>query len=89
MLLAKGSRGGRGVSHAWLTVSGWGFYTALWQAKPSTAPLGALTSAGYLELFSHGSYLDTLRTFLLLCDPLTLARIFVSQHLYLPLFAHP
>ena len=62
-----------------------GFYTALWQAPPGAAPLGALTTAGYLELFSHGSDQDALRTFLLLGDPLTPARIFVSQHRYLPL----
>lgn len=62
-----------------------GFYTALWAALPGTAPLGALTTAGYLELFSHGSDLDALRTFLLLGDPLTPARIFATLHFYLPL----
>ncbi len=62
-----------------------GFYAALWQAPPGTALLGTLTTAGYLELFSHGSDLDTLRTFLLLGDPLTPARIFVGQYRYLPL----
>lgn len=62
-----------------------GFYRALWQAQPGTARLGALTSAGYLELFGQGSDLDALRTFVLLGDPLTPARVFPTAHRYLPL----
>ncbi len=68
-----------------------GFYQALWNAPPMTASLGQLTLAGYLELFSNGACCqDTLRTFALLGDPLTPARVkpMVSsgdQHVYLPL----
>ncbi len=56
-----------------------GFYQALWD-RPSPPPaLGTLTRAGYLELFTHGFCCqDTLRTFVLLGDPLTPARLLVD-----------
>lgn len=53
-----------------------GFYRALWSKPAGTATLGDLTLAGYRELFTRGSYCrDTLRTFALLGDPLTWARV--------------
>jgi hypothetical protein len=53
-----------------------GFYRALWAAPPGTATVGELTLAGYQELFLRGSCCqDTLRTFALLGDPLTRARV--------------
>lgn len=63
-----------------------GFYRSLWAAPPQTATLGDLTNAGYLELFAQsGCCQDTLRTFALLGDPLTPARVAPAERVYVPL----
>jgi hypothetical protein len=75
---------GLGVAHGHDALQH-GFQTALWSAPPMTARIGALTAAGYLELFTNGGCCqDTLRTFALLGDPLTPARVRTAQRLYLP-----
>lgn len=65
-----------------------GFYDALWSAPPLTAKMGALIEAGSIALLTEGSCCqDTLKTFLLLGDPLTTVRVYPSAipELYLPL----
>lgn len=54
-----------------------GFYNALWAAPPMQAPIGTLTLAGYQELYasSPGCCLEAIRTYGLLGDPLTPARV--------------
>jgi hypothetical protein len=48
----------------------------LWSRPTGTATLGKLPLAGYRELFLRGTCCqDTLRTFALLGDPLTRARV--------------
>jgi hypothetical protein len=62
-----------------------GFYRALWSTPAGTATLGELTLAGYRELFTRGSCCqDTLRTFALLGDPLTRARVQPLQRVWVP-----
>ena len=62
-----------------------GFYRALWSRPAGTATLGELTLAGYRELFMRGSCCqDTLRTFALLGDPLTRARVQPLQRVWVP-----
>lgn len=52
-----------------------GFYKALW-AAPGRANLGQLTLAGHLELFAtKGCCQESLRTFALLGDPLTVPQV--------------
>lgn len=62
-----------------------GFHTAL-RADPAASPtLGNLTLAGYATLFTQGACCqDALRTFALLGDPLTPARLSATAHTYLP-----
>jgi hypothetical protein len=64
-----------------------GFYLALWDEQAPSAALGRLALAGYAELFTRGGTCcqDTLRTFLLLGDPLTDLRMQPAERLYLPL----
>lgn len=65
-----------------------GFYNALWAAPPLTAKLGALIEAGNTELRTKGACCqDTLKTFLLLGDPLMTVRAYPNQvtELYLPI----
>lgn len=53
-----------------------GFITALWAAQPNKPQIGALTLAGYLELFTAGGRgQESLRTFALLGDPRTPAQV--------------
>ena len=62
-----------------------GFYRALWSTPAGTATLGELTLAGYRELFLRGSCCqDTLRTFALLGDPLTRARVQPLSRVWVP-----
>lgn len=65
-----------------------GFYRALW-AAPGQANLGALTMAGYLELFTAESCCqESIGTFALLGDPLTIPRVDLNvQALWAPLAA--
>lgn len=62
-----------------------GFYRALWTTTPP--PLGALTLAGYLELFNTSLCCqETAFTYALLGDPLTSPRVDLDRlSLYLPL----
>ena len=65
-----------------------GFYEALWSAPPLTAKMGALIEAGGVALLTEGACCqDTLKTFLLLGDPLTTVRVYPGAipELYLPL----
>jgi hypothetical protein len=62
-----------------------GFYRALWNRPAGTVTLGELTLAGYRELFMRGSCCqDTLRTFALLGDPLTRARVQPLSRVWMP-----
>ena len=65
-----------------------GFYKALWNAPPLTARIGALIEAGNVELLTQSACCqDTLKTFLLLGDPLMTVRVYPGAipQLYLPL----
>jgi hypothetical protein len=64
-----------------------GFYRALWAAPPQQADLGALTAAGYLELFSQADRvgIDAIQSFVLLGDPLTRARVTAAHQIYTPI----
>jgi hypothetical protein len=63
-----------------------GFYRALWDEQAPSAAVGRLTLAGYTELFTRGNCCQgTLRTFLLLGDPLTELRMHPADRIYLPL----
>ena len=65
-----------------------GFYEALWAAPPLTAKVGALIEAGNIELLTQGACCqDTLKTFLLLGDPLTTVRAYPNAipEVYLPI----
>jgi hypothetical protein len=76
---------GLGVSHGHDALQR-GFYLALWDEQAPTAALGRLALAGYVELFTQGTCCqDTLRTFLLLGDPLTEARLQRASRVHLPL----
>jgi len=64
-----------------------GFFEALWDAPTGTAPLGELVEAGYTKLLTEDTCCqDTVKTFLLLGDPLTKARATSEKvsGLYLP-----
>jgi hypothetical protein len=62
-----------------------GFHQALWKARPMQAKLGALVQAGYTYLVTQRTCCqDIARTFLLLGDPLTPARVQPLESLYLP-----
>jgi hypothetical protein len=65
-----------------------GFYRALW-AAPGRANLGALTLAGQLELFSSEACCqESISTFALLGDPLTVPRVELDTYgLWAPLAA--
>lgn len=76
---------GLGVAHGHDALQH-GFYDALWSAPPQTAPIGMLTLAGYLDLFTNGGCCqDTIRTFALLGDPAMPARVLPARRVYLPL----
>ncbi len=61
-----------------------GFHKLLWKSPPLKAKLGALTEAGYEEVFATGRNLDVNKTFALLGDPLTPARITSVDGVYMP-----
>lgn len=72
--IASWSSTGFGISYGHMALQR-GFTRALWQ-EPLRAPLGYLIDAGYYELFTtSGCCQETLRTFALLGDPLTPARV--------------
>ncbi len=75
---------GLGVAHGHDTLQR-GFYNALWAAPPLQAPIGQLTNAGSLELFTKGLCCqDTLATYALLGDPAMPARVQTALRMYLP-----
>jgi hypothetical protein len=84
---------GLGVAHGHDALQN-GFLKSFWKpastgetgkATPGSAPLGELTLMGYNELALNGGCCqDTIRTFLLLGDPLTALRMFVPKGVYLP-----
>jgi hypothetical protein len=64
-----------------------GFFEQLWQSPRGTAPLGALIEAGYTKLLLEESCCqDTMKTFLLLGDPLTKSQVSPEEihGIYLP-----
>ncbi|HEU4328750.1 MAG TPA: C25 family cysteine peptidase [Roseiflexaceae bacterium] len=63
-----------------------GFYKALWSGPPQRSPLGTLAAAGYLEVFGQADQVGVypIRTFALLGDPLTPARVAPIQPIYAP-----
>jgi hypothetical protein len=74
--LAVWGSSGSGVSHGHDYLAR-GFFNQLWSTQPGEARLGELVQAGYLSLF-QGAYAccgDSIRTYLLLGDPLTKARV--------------
>jgi hypothetical protein len=74
---------GLGVAHGHDALAR-GFSEALWSAPPMSAAVGTLANAGYLELFTKsGCCQDSLRTFALLGDPLTPARVQPARRVYL------
>ena len=65
-----------------------GFSAELWRRPASDVTLGALTAAGYRELFEHGTCCSSAaRTFVLLGDPAMKARVYARRSLYLPLIS--
>jgi len=63
-----------------------GFSQELWRHPRGTVSLGALTSAGYRDIFENGTCcLSAARTFVLLGDPVMKSRVYARRLLYLPL----
>lgn len=63
-----------------------GFYQALWRGLPAQPSVGELAQAGYAELLSSDPTAGSaIRTFLILGDPLTPARVAQADHMFLPL----
>ncbi len=88
--LAVWGSSGSGVSHGHDYLAR-GFFNQLWSTQPGEARLGELVQAGYLNLF-QGAYAccgDSIRTYLLLGDPLTKARVSFTwvapKRIYVPL----
>ena len=61
-----------------------GFHQLLWKSPALKAKLGALTAAGYKEVFKSGNNLDATKTFAVMGDPLTAARVIPISTVYLP-----
>lgn len=73
---------GVAYGHDWLQQ---GFYSQFWSLAADDKRLGALTQAGYRSLFSEGACCqESLQTFLLLGDPLTVPQAAVERNLWLP-----
>lgn len=67
-----------------------GFHRALWGQPAPETTLGALTIAGLFTLFSEGTCCqDALRTYALLGDPMTAARVATAERTFLPLVVRP
>jgi hypothetical protein len=63
-----------------------GFFQTLWRAEPGSLRLGELVAGGYFELLTNSLCCqDVLRTYVLLGDPLTPARIQPLEVAHLPL----
>ena len=65
-----------------------GFHSLLWKSPPLKAKLGALTKAGYQEIFSTGQNYDVNKTFAVFGDPLTAARVTTVDAIFLPKLNH-
>jgi hypothetical protein len=65
-----------------------GFHTLLWKSPPLQAKLGALVQAGYKEVFHTGTNLDVTKTFAMMGDPLTYARVNAINTMYMPKLAN-
>ena len=61
-----------------------GFHALLWKSPPLQAKLGALTKAGYQEVFSTGRNFDVNKTFAVFGDPLTSARVTEMDAIFMP-----
>jgi hypothetical protein len=61
-----------------------GFHKLLWKSPALKAKLGALTEAGYKEIFASGVNFDVNKTFAFMGDPLTSARITPVDTMYIP-----
>ena len=85
--LAVWGSSGSGVSHGHDYLAR-GFFNELWKTPPGQAKLGQLAQSGYFNLF-QGAFAccgDSIRTYLLLGDPLTRPRVsFTSAAAYLPM----
>lgn len=65
-----------------------GFLQAMWQQPAPETTLGLLTTAGMLNLFTRGTCCqETLRTYALLGDPMTMARVATAERVFLPMVA--
>jgi hypothetical protein len=65
-----------------------GFFETLWRAEPGSLRLGELVAAGYFELLTNSICCqDVLRTYVLLGDPLTPARVLPLDVAHLPLIS--
>ncbi|MGB5051693.1 MAG: C25 family cysteine peptidase, partial [Caldilineaceae bacterium] len=66
-----------------------GFYRHFWSLAQADKRLGALTQAGYLALFAEGLCCqESLRTFVILGDPLTRPQAAVEHSLWMPTVGH-
>ena len=62
-----------------------GFYQQFWHPQNSDQRLGTLTQAGYLSLFTGGLCCqESLRTFLILGDPLTVPQAAAESQMWMP-----
>ncbi|RLT38387.1 MAG: hypothetical protein DWI57_12120 [Chloroflexi bacterium] len=62
-----------------------GFYRQFWHPQSSDRRLGALAQAGYLALFAEGLCCqESLRTFVILGDPLTLPQAAAESRVWMP-----
>ncbi len=76
---------GLGVAYGHDTMQA-GFNKALWADDPVSKPLGQLTQAGYLEVFTDGLCCqENLRTYALFGDPMTVPRVLAPKMVYMPL----
>ncbi len=76
---------GLGVAYGHDTLQA-GFQKSLWADDPVSKPLGQLTQAGYLEVFTDGLCCqENLRTYALFGDPLTVPRLLAPKNIYMPL----
>ena len=69
-----------------LLIMGFSMNAGAWGAQIDAlkAKLGALTEAGYQEVFASGTNFDVNKTFAFMGDPLTPARIAPVDAIYLP-----
>lgn len=74
---------GVAYGHDWLQQ---GFYSHFWSPATSDKRLGALVQTGYRTLFAEGFCCqESLRTFVILGDPLTMPQAAVERNLWMPL----